>query len=339
MNLLEKISSHFLLFSLLCLVIYFRIENYIITSIPKEKLNLYEEKKPEPILRSTRLGSYLSADNVNFRFKENIILFLKNVNAQVNPTYPLTVSNLDDVYSFAINVNKADVYIESSTLKTIFKDYIFNYPNSPLKLKEIEFPEKNENKVKMTGSLNFVIWIDFELLGKISLDEKKEKIVITAEEMTALGTPYAKSLLSAVGLNLEKLLPIPTGRGIKIQMNHIIIDPFAIFPPPKLSGTVQSLDIESKKLHLALDNGKSVVVPTLPFPNSKNYLYFFKGELKFAKLFMIDSSLQIYDKDESDPFDFFMERYLLVLAKAGIVTVGQDRSLKVSMPDYDDEFK
>jgi hypothetical protein len=330
--------KHTLLITLLVLTIYLRIENYIITSA-KPRLNLYEAQSPNAILTSSKAGSYLSADNVSFRFKENIILLLKNVNAEILPVQPLKVINLDDVNAFLINVSKADVFIASSTLKVIMKDNIFNYPGSPLKIKELEFPNPNSNEIKLSGSLNFVIWLEFELLGKISLDEKKERIVITAEQITALGNPYAKSLLSAVGLNLEKLLPVPEGRGIRIKANQIFVEPFSIFPPPRLSGTLQDLTIENGKLHLNLDNGKSVLVPTMPYPASKNFLYFFTGDLKFAKLFMVESSLQIYDKDESDPFDFFMDKYLLVLAKAGVVTLSEDRSVKVVMPDYDDVFK
>jgi hypothetical protein len=330
--------KHTLLLTLLVLTIYLRIENYIITSA-KPRLNLYDTQKPISILTSSKAGSYLAADNVSFRFKENIILLLKNVNAEVIPIQPLKVINLDDVNAFLINVSKADVFIASSTLKVIMKDNIFNYPGSPLKIKELEFPNPNSNEIKLSGSLNFVIWLEFELLGKISLDEKKERIVITAEQITALGNPYAKSLLSAVGLNLEKLLPVPEGRGIRIKANQIFVEPFSIFPPPRLSGTLQDLTIENGKLHLNLDNGKSVLVPTMPYPASKNFLYFFTGDLKFAKLFMVESSLQIYDKDESDPFDFFMDKYLLVLAKAGVVTLSEDRSVKVVMPDYDDVFK
>lgn len=332
-----NITKNLLLLILLTVTIYLRIENYIIGSI-RPRLNLYETQKPKPVQTSSKVGSFLVADNVSFRCKENIILLLKNLQAEIIPVEPLRVVNLDDVNAFKIQVIKADVTIESSTLKVIMRDNIFNYPDSPLKLKELEFPEKNADKIKLTGTLKFFIWLDFELNGKISLDDKKEKIVITAEEIHALGNSYAKSLLGAVGLNLEKLLPIPDGRGLTIKNNQIFVEPFAIFPPPKLGGTVSNLEVRDYKLSLSLDNGKSLVVPTMPNPNSKNFLYFFTGDLKFAKLFMVESSLQIYDKDESDPFDFFMERYLLVLAKAGIVTVGQDRSLKVVMPDYNDVF-
>lgn len=334
---MASLLKNFILLLLLGFTVFLRIENYIITSA-KPRLNLYETQKPNPIQSSSKVGSFLSADNVSFRFKENIILLLKNLQAEIIPVEPLKVVNLDDVNAFKIQVVKADVTIDSSTLKVIMRDNIFNYTDSPLKLKELEFPEKNVDKIKLTGTLHFFIWLDFELNGKISLDEKKEKIVITAEEIHALGNSYAKSLLGAVGLNLEKLLPIPEGRGLVVKGNQIFVEPFAIFPPPKLSGTISNLQILDHKLFLSLDNGKSLLVPQMPNPNSKNFLYFFTGDLKFAKLFMVESSLQIYDKDKSDPFDFFMERYLTVLAKAGIVTVGQDRSLKVVMPDYNDAF-
>ena len=316
---------------LLCLQFFIMLKE-------KNKLSLFEEHSAKPIQLTSRKGTYLSLDNVNFRFAEKVPILLKNVNADLIPTGKTNIVNFDDVNSFIISLFKADAYIEATTLEVIFKDYIFNYPDSVLKLETIKFINEKENKIFLNGNLKFIIWLEFELIGVISYNKEKQVIQIKAEEIRAVGTSYAKSLLATVGLDLEKLLPIPEGRGITVKSNYIYIKPFAIFPPPKLEGTILSVDVQGSKLHIAIDNGKSIIVPPKPIPNAKNYLFLFKGDMKFGKLFMVDTYLQMVDKDESDVFDFYLEKYFSVLAKAGSATLGQDKSLKVIMPDYNDTF-
>ena len=63
------------------------------------------------------------------------------------------------------------------------------------------------------------------------------------------------------------------------------------------------------------------------------------GDLKFAEAFYGLRVLYRFTTKMSQTHLIFYGKYLLVLAKAGIVTVAEDRALKVVMPDYDDVFK
>lgn len=312
---------------------------YSIIKEEKKKLELFKQESVKPIQQKSRIGTYLSLDNVNFRFAEKVPVLLKNVNADLIPQSKSGVVNFDDPNSFIISIFKADAYIKAETLEVIFKDYIFNYPDSVLKLDKIKFINEKENKIFLNGQLKFLIWLDFEMEGTLSYSSEKKQILIAADKITAVGLSSAKSLLAIVALNLEKLLPVPEGRGILIKDNTIYISPFAIFPPPKMEGEIKFVNLEKNQLHIFMDNGNSVPVPPRPIPKAKNYLFLFKGDMKFGKLFMVDTYLQMVDTDEKDEFDFFLEKYFRVLADFGTATLGRDKSVKVTMPDYDDTVK
>lgn len=312
---------------------------FLILKEEKKKLELFNEKQSKPIQQKSRTGTYLSLDNVNFRFAENVPVLLKNVNADLIPQNKSGVVNFDDPNSFIISIFKADAYIKAETLEVIFKEYIFNYPESVLKLDRIKFIDEKNNKIFLNGSLKFIIWLDFELEGTLSFSKEKKQILIAADKITALGIGGAKSLLGLVALNLEKLLPIPDGRGVTVKDNTIYVSPFAIFPPPKMEGEVQFINLENNFLHIFMDNGKSVPVPPRPIPKSKNYLFLFKGDMKFGKLFMVDTYLQMVDTDETDIFDFYLKEYFRILSDHGTATLGRDKSVKVTMPDYNDTIK
>ncbi|MDX1958680.1 MAG: hypothetical protein SFU98_08915 [Leptospiraceae bacterium] len=302
-----------------------------------------EEKQNEneniEIEKFSRKGTYIDVRNVNFRFKKNISLELPNLQGELIPKKGSTVVNFDDVNAFIIRITNGEAYANPEVLKTLFVDYVFNFESSTLKLKKVEFPEEVGNKIKLSGELNFLLWLEFEMMGTIGLEKKTNQIVITAEEIKAVGNSYIKSLLSAIGLNLEKLIPIPDGKGVTIKSNQIFISPFIVFPPPKLEGKFSIIDVKNSKLHLVLSSDEIISFPSPPDSLAKNYLFLYKGEVKFGKLFMVDANLQMIDTDETDNFDFFMPEYFKTLTSGGKATIKPDMSVKVIMPDYGDVFK
>jgi hypothetical protein len=316
------------------------IHNYIYQK-RTEVIPLSSNQKSDPVPTFTRKGTHLSLKNVYFRFKKNVILDLPDLTGELVPKGNSSIVNFDDVNSFSIHVKNGIAYADSEVLKVLFKDYVFNYEDSPVKLESIQFPDQKlgENLISMKGELKFIYWLGFELKGKIGLDPNKNTIVIATEEIKAVGTSYAKNLLATIGLNLQKLIPIPAGRGVEIINNQIIVHPFVVFPPPKLSGIFEEISVKNGKLFLKLSSPEQIQFPPLPEPNAKNYLFLYKGELKFGKLLMVDSRLQMIDKDPSDSFDFYVEEYFQTLSNGGSAIILPDKSVKVIMPDYSDSIR
>jgi hypothetical protein len=306
-----------------------------------KRIDRDDSPTPEPVKKfstSSRKGTFLEAKNVLFRFKKNISLEIPKLYGELVPKENLTIVNFDDVKSFVIKINNGEAYASKEVLEVIFKDYVFNFPDSALKIGNIDFPEEEGSKIKLTGEIHFIFWLEFEMIGLLSLDSTTNTLVISADQITALGISKTKPLLGLVGLSLEKLLPMPKGRGIEIHGNEIIVYPFQIFPPPQMEGKISKVAIKNKKLHLTLDSLEKISLPKPPEPNAKNYLYLNQGDVKFGKLFMTNTNLQMIDKDPSDYLDFYMEQYFKTLTIGGSALVLPDQSLKVIMPDYGDLF-
>ena len=64
-------------------------------------------------------------------------------------------------------------------------------------------------------------------------------------------------------------------------------------------------------------------------------MFFRSGRLRFGKLTMDDTDLQIVDGDPGDPFAFFLSRYRKQLV-AGYSKTMPDKGLVAVMPDYDE---
>lgn len=72
-----------------------------------------------------------------------------------------------------------------------------------------------------------------------------------------------------------------------------------------------------------------------PTAISMNYMYWRGGELRFGKLMMTDTDLELVDEDQDDPFDFSIDHWNDQLV-AGYSKTTPNRGLKAHMPDYND---
>jgi hypothetical protein len=318
----------------MCLAILGGI-HYYLSSVRNISGEETQKKSPSSLPKIlTASPTFVEIRNVNFIFDERVKVFLKNITGEIKALPPFNYVNFDDVSAFIIQIKSGEVFIDPSLLLYIFGEKIFNFEESTLKLESISFPKNSQNQIVLKGELKFVVWLGFTMKGRVGLE--KDYLVITAEEITAVGSSYAKSLLSAVGLNLEKLILLPSENGVAIRGNRIFVNPFAILPPPKMNGVVKEIETRDGRLWLRLDSGENPIqFPKPPDPISKNYLYLYKGNIKFAKLIMYEANLQMVDRDQDDYFEFYLARYFSVLNR-GYAMILPDQSVKVIMHDYDD---
>ena len=312
--------------------------NIVSSNIRDQVIPLFPKKASKRIRTSSRQGTFMLLKNLNFRLSDNIDLSIKNMFAEAVPKKPNKMVNFDDVNSFAIDIFDAEVTLPIRVMEVLFNDYVFNYPGSQLKnlkMKVIDFEVdggKKEKRLKLTGDMKLVFWIGFEMIAKITLDPKNVLLLIEAESIKALGLP-SKGMLGLLGLYLEKLLTVPYGRGVSIKKNTITIDPFAIFPPPQIGGYITKIKLGKNSLFLKFTNTFKLKFPPLPDKKAKNYLFLYKGDVKFGKLFMVDARLQMVDNDPKDPFDFYLKNYSGPLSK-GKSKIRRNGSVIAYIPDY-----
>lgn len=289
---------------------------------------------------SSRTGTYMKLANLNFRLTDEIIMQVKELVGEAIPKGKLPIVNFDDVNSFKINILSGEAFVKTEIMEYIFNNLVFNYDGSPLKNQKMQFFADDEGgkkvmKLRLSGDMKLVMWIGFEMVGKMYLDREKTLMVIEAESIKSLGNPYTKTLLDAVGLNMEKLLPIPSGRGLTMIGNKIIVEPFKIFPPPQIGGFISDMRVHETGLQLFFSSNTKVNFPPLPVPNVKNYLYLYQGDVKFGKLMMVDARLQMVDSSQKSDFDFYLKKYQIPLA-AGSSKIMRDGSVVATIPDFRD---
>jgi hypothetical protein len=288
----------------------------------------------------SRTGTYMKLSNLHFRLTDEINMQVKELIGEAIPKGKSRIINFDDVNSFGINILSGEAFVRTEIMEYIFNNMVFNYDGSPLKNMKMEFFDDDEDgkkikKLRLSGDMKLVMWIGFEMIGKMYLDREKTLMIIEAERIKSLGNPYTKALLDAVGLNMEKLLPIPSGRGLTMVGNKIIVEPFKIFPPPTISGFISDMRVQNEGLQLFFSSNVKVNFPPLPVRDVKNYLYLYQGDVKFGKLMMVDARLQMVDMTQKNDFDFYLKKYQLPLS-VGHSKIMADGSVVAFIPDYRD---
>jgi hypothetical protein len=144
--------------------------------------------------------------------------------------------------------------------------------------------------------------------------------------------------MDMLDLELDELIKVRPERGLSLKDDDMLLDPSKLVPPPQVLGRVGDARIEGDRVVLffvpsGAGSGTGTLRPSLP--KARNYMFFRGGRLRFGKLTMDDTDLQIVDMDPHDPFEFFLSRYLKQLV-AGYSKTMPDKGLVAMMPDYDE---
>jgi hypothetical protein len=143
--------------------------------------------------------------------------------------------------------------------------------------------------------------------------------------------------MRALGLHLDDLLDLEGSRGAVVKGDDIYLDPTKILPPPAITGTLGVVGVHGNEVIIEFATTpedsifSSVVRPDSTVPN---FVYFRGGQLRFGKLLMNDTDLQIVDADPEDPFDLNLKEYAKQLV-AGTSRTLPSLGLRVEMPDFD----
>jgi hypothetical protein len=299
---------------------------------------LFIAGSPSPGARSTVLASSNNASapradpapmircgidmrNVDLRVAEDVILRARTLDGEL-------VAN--KAGSPPMRLAAADVSMDASSLTAMLaRVFTGSSPVKDLKLSIVG------GQIVQTGKLRKGIDVPFSMKTSVA-PTPDGRIRLHATSLKAVGIPV-KGMLDLFGLELDNLMKMPGQRGIQVEGDDILLAPAALLPPPATEGRVKDVRISGDRLvMLMVGSANPPGRPgTLPEPKARNYLYFHGGSVRFGKLTMSDSDLQLVDADAADPFDFFPGRYSAQLV-AGYSRTTPRGGLKVLMPDYSD---
>ena len=267
--------------------------------------------------------------NVSLHLADGIVLDITALNGEFVSRSAAEPPIFDDPRSYTLRMKAGDVSMDAASLTTLLKQTLSRNP-SPLSNVTLTI---EEGRMQAKGTLKKGVSVPFSMTATIAATPDG-LLRLHAEKVKAAGVPV-KGLLDLVGLDVEDLMKMPPGSGIRADKDDLLLDTALMLPPPRMDAKLVSAVASGGRLRMRM-SGSAQPPPrpaTLPLPSARNYLYFFGGSIRFGKLTMADADMQLIDADPSTPFDFFPAHYEAQLV-AGYSRNTKRKGLQVYMPDY-----
>jgi hypothetical protein len=266
--------------------------------------------------------------NVHLHMTDHVTLRVHSLRGRFLPT-GAGVPNLDDSTSYVVEVDAGEVAIDEASLNALMNEHVFTGHEPPVKNLEVAV---EDGLVKQKGKLDKAIDIPFKSKGTVEATPDG-KIRVHAKSIKGFGLPV-KGLMKALGIEMDDMLKVESGHGLTVDDNDFIIDPTQMLPPPRLRGKITSVRIEGDEIVQVFGAGP-VGGRLTPLSATKNHIYWRRGSLRFGKLTMHDTDLELVDQDPKDPFDFSVAKYDEMLV-AGYSRNLARKGVRTFMPDYND---
>jgi hypothetical protein len=274
-------------------------------------------------------GIHVDMQNVDLHMTSDVTLRVRSLRGRFVPTRTGGVANLDDSASYVVAVDAGETAIDEASLNAIMTEHVFarepGHGKPPVKDLVLRV---EDGVVKQKGKLDKKIDLPFSVKGGVEATPDG-KIRVHAKSIKSLGLPV-KGLMKILGIEMDDMLKVEPGHGLTVDDNDFIIDPQTMLPPPHLQGRVTAVRIEGDQIVQVFGDG-----PVATKGGGRNHIYWRGGSLRFGKLTMRDTDLELIDQDQSDPFDFSVDGYNDMLV-AGYSKNTPRLGLKTYMPDYDD---
>ena len=275
---------------------------------------------------------WIEVRNVTMHLDERATIRVRRLRGEMVSTAPGQPAVLDDRESFAIRVTSGRVALTGEDLTTLMNEFIFDYRGAPLKRLRAR-PEAGH--VLLTGTMHKGVDLRFEITS--TMDLTPEGMIRLHPTRTRILGIDGQKLMQALGLHLDDLLNLKGSRGATVKGDDIHLDPAKILPPPAIMGTIAVAGIEGNEVVIEFNTTPEDSVfgsYVRPDSTTPNFVYFRGSRLRFGKLLMSDTDLQIVDADARDPFDLNLEEYAKQLV-AGTSRTLANQGLRVEMPDYE----
>jgi hypothetical protein len=265
--------------------------------------------------------------NVDLHMTPHVTLRIRNLRGRFVPTGN-GPPNLDDNDSYAVQVDGGEVALGEASLNALMNEHVFVGHDAPVEGLKITV---EDGLLKQKGKLDKTIDIPFKTKGTVEATADG-KIRVHAKSIKSLGLPV-KGLMKVLGIEMDDMLKMEAGHGVTVDDNDFIIDPTEVLPPPRLRGKITAVRIEGDEIIQTFGSGAAARIQ--PSAASENHIYWRGGTLRFGKLTMRATDLELIDKDPKDPFDFSVAHYNEMLV-AGYSKNLPRLGLRTYMPDYND---
>jgi hypothetical protein len=269
--------------------------------------------------------------NVDFHVGGDIVLHVRRLEGVMRGRNG--VVDFDNSRSFITYVSAAEVALTAEDLTHLMNNHVFAYAGAPLTNIKVEL---RDGELWQSGILHKGVPIPFKIRSVVSVTP--EGLLRLHPTSTKIFCVNGTKLMAALNLSMEKMVDVSRAVGVRIEKNDFLIDPIRVLPPPTIRGRVLSARVEGGLLVQTIgaespDIEHLAAVQPPPDSSVRNYMYYRGGRLHFGrKLLMTDADMQVIDGDQSTPFDFDIDRYMVQLVN-GYSRTTDRAGLWVLMPD------
>jgi hypothetical protein len=286
---------------------------------------------PAPAIGPRESRLWIEMRNVDLHIDAHAVMRVHRLRGEAVSSAPDEPAVLDDAGSFTVRVTSGTVALTGDAMSALLNGFVFAYKGSPLKRLRVR---TSGTQIVQTGIMHKGVDLPFEITATLSL-EGDGRIRLHPTRTRILGVNGQK-LLGALGLHLDKLLDLRGARGASVKGDDFFLEPTKILPPPAIDGRLASIRVEGPEIvqdFVRLPDDSIFDSYARPDSAANNYIFFRGGQLRFGKLLMTDTDLQIVDANERDAFDLYLKEYNRQLT-AGTSRTLANLGLRVIMPDY-----
>ena len=261
--------------------------------------------------------------NVQYHFTAEVAVHITTLNGALVPTEGNPLPIFDDKNSFVLHIAQAEIGMTAASLTTVLNKHVLAASDAPIKDVSVQI---DKGKIKIKGKLHSKGDVPFETEGMLSVTPDG-KLRLHAEKIRAAHLPV-KGLMDLFGVELSDLVKSGKVRGLQPEGDDIILDPAQLLPPPRIAGKVVAVRIQGNEIVQTFGGEK-----VQPFRvDAQNYMAYRGNQLRFGKLTMTDTDMDLIDMTPQDPFDFSLDLYKKMLT-AGYTRITPTFGLRVYMKD------
>jgi hypothetical protein len=267
--------------------------------------------------------------NVDLHITDDITLHIRHLDGRFVGTGRSGVPYLDDAGTYAVVIDSAVIVMDMASLNALMNEHVLGHGRS--NVEGLRIGTDDQGRLVQKGEIDKGIDIPFKVKGAVEATGDG-RIRVHARSVRGFGLPV-KPLMKLFGIEMDDLLKVEPGHGVWVDDNDLILDPQLMLPPPHIRGKVTAVEVVGDTLVQTFGSGapRRLSPPAV----SRNHIYWRGGDLKFGKLTMSRTDLELVDMDPSDPFDFSVHRWNDQLV-AGYSKNTPGRGLKAHMPDFSD---
>ncbi|MFC3102768.1 hypothetical protein [Salinisphaera aquimarina] len=249
----------------------------------------FNPRKEQPTLRDSGRGAVgLFIKNTFFRIAGDIGFDTEQLSALLVPTDPPRPVTLDDPTSFVFQPLHGSVIMPASALTALFNQYLTDYPDTQMRNIKVS---TQPNRLVVDGESSKIpgVWLPFHMEGSVHVEQGH--LFVYAPDKIKVAKIEAKGLLSAINLQLSKLLQIDT-QGAQLEGNNVVLDLNHSLPPPTQDVHIARMRIDDAGVHLDFSSQFNPAFPD-PIVESDSYVLIQGGDIKTFRALITDARMQL----------------------------------------------